>query len=124
MKPFSIFRILTAATAVSFVCLALVLLIPQAQAGKGSSSRPTTTGSKASSAVRDHRGVAPKLTCVGPYCPRRPSEKAPTTGTSKANPGVSVRDHRDPNNDASPQGGVRITGEKPRPTPLCAGWGC
>jgi hypothetical protein len=43
------------------------------------------------------------------------SAKAPTTG---------VRDHRDPNNDASPQGGVRITGEKPRPPPLCAGWGC
>ena len=56
--------------------------------------------------------------------PSQAERKSATTGTSKANPGGAARDHRDPSKDANPQGGVKVTGEKPRPTPLCAGWGC
>jgi len=121
MKPWSNFPTLTTVAAASFTCLALVSTIPEAQAGKGISAVATTAGSKIN--LRGRRGAVPKLTCIGSYCPRRPKENVQTTGSNKANPGVIVRVHGDPNNNASPEGGVRVT-DKPRPTPLCAGWGC
>jgi hypothetical protein len=118
VKALSITPVLAAVAAASLAGMALVAPVQGAQAGKGSSPK-ATTGSKFSTGMPNK--TAGRLYCVGPSCPPRPSEnRAPTTGTNKAQPGRGA------------PGGVTVTttpGSKKRdpsnrPGRLCAGWGC
>lgn len=69
--------------------ITLLAAVDHAEAGKGDSARGQTTGSgkaNPSPVVRDHRGTAPKLRCVGPNCPgsKVNGTRGTTTGTYKA----------------------------------------
>ena len=118
MKSVAISTILGVVAAAAFAGTALVAPAQPAHAGKGGSARATTTGSKINTGMR----AAPKLTCVGPYCSRRPSEnKATTTGTNKASGNkASTWTAEDP---AKWPGGVKVSGGRTRvvgaPLPRC-----
>jgi hypothetical protein len=103
------------------IAIVLVLVAGGASAGQTGGARMATVGSKFSNAGTFRSNVAPRLTCVGQYCPRTPKERVQTTGTNKANPSPEVRVHGGPN--GVPEGGVTVT-SNPRPGRLCAGWFC
>ena len=69
--------------------IALLATVDRAEAGKGRSVRGQIAGSSTanpSPVVRDHRGTASKLHCVGPNCPgsKVNGVRGTTTGTYKA----------------------------------------
>lgn len=93
-------------TAVCIVGLVVAVVIDEAEASNGNRIKAATTGA------------------TGAKSPSVARNRAPTSGTYKADPGDGVRDHR----GGSPSGGVQVTDGKKRPPrpppPLCAGWFC
>ena len=117
VKTSSVSPILAVVAAASFALMAVVAPVQEAQAGKGGGARATTATSKFSTSAR----AAPKLTCVGPYCRRGPSENRPaTTGTHKSSGNKApatwtaqgqANPVRHPYQDAGTRpGGVKVSG--------------
>lgn len=97
--------------------------------GSRSSMGSTKSGGSMTGAARSNSAMGSKnvgrLRCEGPSC-RQMGDRAQTTGTNKAEPNPTSRDHRKPN--SAPGGGVTVTDNgPPRPKQhggICAGWGC
>jgi len=136
VKTLSISPILAGVAVALLAGAAVVAPVEQAQASNRGGARATTTPSRFTSSVRS----APKLTCVGPYCRRSPSEnRAATTGTNRAGGNAALGTWtvegkaspvRRPYQDAgSRPGGVKVSGGtrrvgEPSQGPRPGGAGC
>ncbi len=117
MKTSSVSPILAVVAGTSFAVMAVVAPVQEAQARKAGGARATQATSKFNTSVR----ASPKLTCVGPYCSRRPSEhRATTVGANDASgnkapamwtaQGQAKPDRHPYQDSGSRPGGVKVSG--------------